>query len=134
MDLRTLSDEFTQVGQALIDNEPCLEHIRESEAVILFLTSQHKKVNAGKLVYAQCERVPDKYKWGIPCDFTVTVFEGAVEKFTCEQKKILLLHELLHVGIDHNENGEKYSVVPHDLEDFKMIIDRFGVDWDKTDE
>ena len=111
MDLRTLSDEYTQIGQTLIDNEPCLEHIRESEAVILFLTAQHRKVNADKLVY-----------------------EGAVESFSDEQKKTLLLHELLHVGIEHGENGEKYSIVPHDLEDFKMIIDRFGVDWDKTDE
>lgn len=134
MDIRTLSDEYTQIGQALIDEEPELSYIRESEAVILFLTSTHKKMNAGRMVYAQCEKVPDKYRWGIPCDFTITVFDGAVDKFTEEQKRILMFHELLHVGIRSDDTDESYYVRPHDLEDFKLIIDRYGVDWDNTDE
>ena len=38
--------------------------------------------------------------------------------------------ELLHVGIDADENGgERYSVRPHDLEDFRECVDRWGVDW-----
>ena len=53
-----------------------------------------------------------------------------VEGFTEEQKKILMHHELLHVGIQFNEDGsETYSVRPHDYEDFKEIIDRFGTEW-----
>jgi len=61
-------------------------------------------------------------------------FTPCVEGFTDKQKRILIFHELLHVGVDADEDGcEKYRTVPHDLEDFKLIIDRFGVDWDKTD-
>lgn len=134
MDTRTLSDEYTQIGQDLIDKEPELSYIRESEVVILFLSSPHKKTNAGRLVYAQCEKVPDKYRWAVPCDFTITVFNGAVVEFTEEQKRILMFHELLHVGVRSDDTKENYYVRPHNLEDFKLIIDRYGVDWDNTDE
>ena len=73
-----------------------------------------------------------KYKWGIPCDFTITVFEPNVEGMTDEQMRILIFHELLHVGITFNSDGtESYFIVPHDLEDFKLIVDRYGTDWSK---
>ena len=41
---------------------------------------------------------------------------------------------MLHVGIEENEDGtENYSVKPHDLEDFKLVIDKFGTDWANLD-
>ena len=73
--------------------------------------------------------MPDKYKWSIPADFIITVFEPNVENFTEEQIRILLFHELLHIGIEEDGNEEKYYVRPHDLEDFKLIIERFGIEW-----
>jgi hypothetical protein len=37
------------------------------------------------------------------------------------------------IGIEFNADGsETYSVKPHDLEDFKLIIDRFGTDWSEV--
>jgi hypothetical protein len=46
------------------------------------------------------------------------------------QMGILLFHELLHIGIEPGPDGEEtYSVNHHDLEDFKVIIDRYGTDW-----
>lgn len=74
----------------------------------------------------QCE-----YKWGIPCDFTITIFEPNIIGFSEYQLRILLFHELLHVGYDLEED-RKY-IKPHDLEDFKIIIDEFGTDWAKVD-
>lgn len=79
----------------------------------------------------QCEKVAEKYKWGIPCDFTITIFEPNIVGFTEEQIKILLFHELLHVGYD--PEGERLYVKPHDLEDFKLIINEFGTDWAQVD-
>lgn len=100
----------------------------------MYLSSNHRKGHDGKKVFAQCEKVPQKYKWGIPCDFTITVFEPNIIGLSDEQIKILLFHELLHVGIEPNADGsETYTCVPHDLEDFKLIIDRFGTDWAKVD-
>lgn len=119
----------------LIQSEDALVDIANSQATIIFLSSEHKKVSSGKKILGQCEKVADKYKWGIPCDFTITVFEPNVIGFTEEQLRILIFHELLHVGIEYNADGtETYSIKPHDLEDFKLIIDRFGTDWSKVDE
>ncbi len=134
MDRRTLNEVYTEIGNDLIQNEDTLINIRNSQATIAFLSSEHKKTGNSKTIFAQCEKVADKYKWGIPCDFTITVFEPNVVNFTEEQIRILLFHELLHVGIEFNSDGtETYSIVPHDLEDFKLIIDRYGTSWCVTD-
>ena len=57
------------------------------------------------------------------------MFEPNVERFTEEQIRILLLHELMHVQITKDGNEEVYSVRPHDVEDFREIIERYGMDW-----
>ena len=134
MDRRTLNEKYSEIARELIETEDALLDIRNSQATIVYLSSEHKKKTGDKLVLGQCEKVADKYKWGIPADFTITVFEPNIEGFTDEQLKMLLFHELLHVGIEFNADGsETYSIKQHDLEDFKLIIDRFGTDWSKTE-
>ena len=130
MEKREISEEYAKIAQEVIETEESLIDIRNSQATIIYLTSESKKTNKGKAVCGECEKVPDKYKWSIPADFTITVFLPNVENFTEEQKRILIFHELLHVGIEFNNDGsETYSVRPHNYEDFKEIIDRFGTDW-----
>jgi len=132
MDNRHIDDEYCKIGQELIDTQSELDYIKVSNATIIFLSSDYEKRSNKKKIYGQCEKVADKYKWGIPCDFTITVFEPNVEGFTKEQIKILLFHELLHVGIDFTDDGEKYYINPHDLEDFKTIIDLYGTNWSEV--
>jgi hypothetical protein len=135
MDTRRINEEYTAIGNDLIQTEDALQHIRNSNVQIIYLSSEHKKTGSHKIIHAQCEKVAEKYKWGIPCDFTITVFEPNVVDFTDEQIRILIFHELLHIGIEVDDDGEEhYSCVPHDLEDFKLIIDRFGTEWDKVEE
>ena len=133
MDNREISEEYAEIGARVIEEEDSLIDLRNSQATIVYLTSE-KQMNAkGKVVCAECEKVPDKYKWSIPADFTITVFLPNVEGFSEEQKRILMFHELKHVGIVFNADGsETYSTVPHDYEDFKEIIDRYGTDWSKV--
>lgn len=130
MDSRSINEHYAEIGMELIQNEEALTNIKISNATIVFLSSEHRKTNKGKLVLGQCEKVQEKYKWGIPCDFTITLFDPNLEGMTEEQIKIVIFHELLHVGIDFASDGsENYYIVPHDLEDFKLIIDRFGTEW-----
>ena len=129
MDNRTISEKYTKIAQELIETEPSLAHIRGSRVTIVYLSSEHEKKETGKIVGGQCEKIPVKYKWAVPCDFTITVFEPNVERFTDEQIRILLLHELMHVGIRMDGNEEEYYVVPHDVEDFKEILERYGIGW-----
>ena len=132
MDNRTISEEYAEIGQKLIQTEPSLAHIRDSQVTIVYLSSEHEKKEGGKIIFGLCEKVPAKYKWAIPCDFTITVFEPNVERFTEEQIQILILHELMHIGIATDGNEETYTVIPHDVEDFKEIIDRYGIGWNNT--
>lgn len=122
-DKRTVSEYYTQLAKKLIETEEELAYLREPPITIVYLESSHKKRSGGRATLGQCEKVQEKNKWGIPADFTITIFEPNVRGMSEEQLRIVMFHELLHIGDDF------ISVRPHDLEDFKYIIDRFGVDW-----
>jgi hypothetical protein len=133
MDSRQIREEYAEIAAKIIEEEPLLTDIANSHATIIYLGSDNPKTGKGKTIFAECEKVQEKNKWAIPCDFTITVFEPNTTDFTPEQMRILLFHELLHVGIEFTEDGqEKYSIRPHDYEDFKEIIDRYGTEWSET--
>lgn len=134
MDIRTQNEEYSNIAGELINSEPALEYIRDSEVTIVYLSSEHEKKKNGKIVFGECEKIQDKYKWAIPADFTITLYEPNIEDFTPEQIKILLFHELLHVGIRVSDSGyDDFYVKPHDIEEFKLIADRFGIGWADDD-
>lgn len=133
MDNRIIREEYAEMAAKIIEEEPLLTDIANSHATIIYLGSDNPKTAKGKAVCGECEKVQDKNKWAIPADFTITVFEPNVAGFTEDQMRVLLFHELLHIGIEFTEDGqEKYSIRPHDYEDFKIIIDRYGTDWSKV--
>lgn len=134
MDSRQINEHYAEIAKELIETEPALAYIKESAATIIYLSSEHEKKGDGKKILGQCEKIQEKYKWSIPCDFTITLFEPNIEHLNDEQIKVVIFHELLHVGIKPNADGtEDYSIRPHDLEDFRLIIERFGVDWADDD-
>lgn len=67
----------------------------------------------------------DVFKAYLPYDFTITFYERNTGFINENQLKVLILHELKHVGI-----GMKgLKITPHDIEDFKDIITEYGIDW-----
>ena len=134
MEHRQINKNYEEIAQELIDNEPELAYIKNSQVKIAFLESdQAKKADKDKLVLGECEKVAAKNKWAINYDFTITLFRNNLIGLTLDQIRIVLFHELLHVGIEPGpDNTEIYSVRKHDLEDFKIIIDRFGTDWSRN--
>ena len=133
METRVIREEYAEMAKRIIDEEPSLTDIANSQATIIYLGSDNPRTTKGKTIYAECEKVQDKNKWAIPCDFTITVYEPNTVAFTEDQMRILLFHELLHVKIEFTEDGqEKYGIRPHDYEDFKEIIDRYGTEWSST--
>ena len=128
-DIRKINEHYTELAAELLKTESELQYIANSNATIIYLSSQAERRTKGKITYGECEKVPTKFKWSVPADFTITVFEPNIKDFSDEQIKILLFHELLHVGIEIDGDEEKYFIRPHDLEDFKLLIDRFGTEW-----
>ena len=54
-------------------------------------------------------------------------FPPVYDTLTTEQQKIVVEHELMHIPVD-----EKHHLVPHDVGEFKVIIDKYGLDWFET--
>ena len=131
MEHRAINNNYRAIAEALIDQEPELAYIKDSRARIAYLESDStKKDGKDKMVLGECEKVQAKNKWAIDYDFTITLFKNNLVGLSEEQIRIVLFHELLHVGIELGPDGdETYSVNKHDLEDFKVIIDRYGTDW-----
>ena len=121
---------YEEIGRMLIKREPSLAHIAGSKARIAFLSSDCAKKSKGRTIFGECEKVPAKYAWAFPYDFTITLFEPNVDNFDMKRLEVLLLHELMHVGIEVDDDGEEhYSLIPHDYEEFQEIAQRFGTDW-----
>lgn len=132
MEKRFLRDEYKRIGEELILTAPELDKLRESAVNIVFLGSDYEKKSNGRTVFGECEKIPGKYRWAIDYDMAIIVYEPNVERFSSKQFKILLLHELMHIGVKEDGNEETYYVVPHDIEDFRAIIDKYGMDWAET--
>lgn len=132
MEHRQINDKYEGIAEKLIETEPELAYIKNSSVKITYLESDaNKKSDKEKIVLGECEKVQAKNRWAIDADFTITLFTPNIAGLSDEQIKIVLFHELLHVGIGCGDEGEVYHVKKHDLEDFKYIIDRFGTDWAK---
>lgn len=126
---RSINAEYAEIAKDLIEKESLLVDILHSDVTIIYLSSDKEKKSKGKLVLGECEKINPKYKWAIPCDFTITLYEPNIVNLSKDQLQILIFHELLHVGIEEKNGDIHYSVRPHDIEDFRTIIDRFGLDW-----
>ena len=133
MEVRAINDNYRLIAEQLINSEPELSYIKESSVQITYLESnQPKKADKDKVVLGECEKVADKNRWAITSDFTITLYEPNLYGLSDEQIKIVLFHELLHIGIQWGDNGECYYVRKHDLEDFKVIIDKYGTNWSEV--
>jgi len=136
MENRKLSEYYEKIGLDVIAGCEMMElhrrAMRSGDLRIIFLESDRTKSSACGTVYADCRKVPDSDRWAIDADFVITVYTPNVEdaEFTDAQKRILIMHELLHVGLTPKENGGwKKFLVPHSIQEFYYIARKYGPDW-----
>ncbi len=120
-----VADDLEELGNRVITVMPELYVIREYDVKIGYVRSYERKTGKGKEILADCRKVTGTYTAYLPFDFVVTFYETNTYHMSDNQKKILMLHELRHIGI--GDRGLK--IEPHDVEDFKDILLRFGMDW-----
>ena len=128
------SQKYKKIGQRLIRNIPDLKWIREMGIRIAYLSSDEEKKKNKRIIHAECTKVDEKYSWCCRYDFFITVYEPNIEYFTDQQIDILMEHELRHVGIDYSGKEPKFYIVPHDIEEFWSIIDKYGLLWSANEE
>lgn len=125
-----VDDSLRQLGEALIKVMPELNIIRDFDVKIGYVLSYEQKRAKGRAINAECRKVNGSYNAYLPFDFIVTFFEPNIYHMTENQKKVLMLHELMHIGI-----GEKgLRIEPHDIEDFSTILKKFGLEWNGFDQ
>lgn len=124
-----LSDDLAVLGEDVIRAEPSLRWILQADIRIGFMVSDKEKKKSGKPVLGDCRLVSEPWNAFCPFDFLITVYLGNTAGMTDRQLQILLHHELLHVGMDERNGEPVYKVNPHDIEEFREIADRYGIDW-----
>ncbi|MCQ2507250.1 MAG: hypothetical protein MJ097_00505 [Dorea sp.] len=128
--MREKNNKYRYIGQRLIRSEPDLQHIKDYGIKIAYLESDEEKIENHKVIMADCTLVSKKYKWCCPYDFFITVYEPNIRELSEKQIEVLILHELHHVGVDDTKMEPKPYIVPHDVEEFTDIINRYGLYWD----
>lgn len=122
-----INDEYTAIAEEII-KEPDFDEVRDYASFVV-LSSEEEKTKNKQVVYGECKLVPKLYKLFCPYDFLIIIYDVNAASFSPEQMRILIEHELRHMGYDLEGNEPTPYIVPHDYEEFKQIMDKYGIDW-----
>lgn len=124
-----IAPDLEELGDKVLSHFPEFNHILNSDVRIGYLKSYDTKKANGKTVFAECRIVKGVWTAYLPFDFIITFFWPSIHGMSDNQLKILMLHELKHIGL----NYKGYYLVPHDIEDFRDILTKYGLDWSELD-
>lgn len=118
------SDKIKEIGERVLKEER-YKYIVDADIRIGYMIADDDKTVKNKTRYADCTKVADLYKALVPYDFLITFYPSAQELDIVHQERVMR-HELMHIGI--KSDGKLY-IEPHDVEDFREMIARYGVGW-----
>ena len=119
------SKDLAELAKVVIAENADLKHLDNPSLRIVYMYCDKDKTSNGKKVYADTTKLNDKTKAVAGCDFIITFYKQICSTLDEAKMKILMYHELRHVGF---KDG-KFSIVPHEVEDFKNIVERHGMNW-----
>lgn len=87
--------------------------------------------NIAKTTAATCTLASNMVNFFGECDFIISASGDLWDALSPDLRSILMFHELLHVVCTQNEKtGDwKFSLREHDVQEFKEIINLYGIDW-----
>lgn len=121
-----VDEKLKALAATVMEKRKDLKKLAVPECRIAYLRSDKKKTSHGRMVFADTEKLTDKVKALTPFDFIITFYDPACAALNDEQMEVLMIHELKHVGY---EPGKPFFIIPHDVEDFRDVINDFGLDW-----
>lgn len=123
------SEYYRKLGNEVISEHKDLEWLIVRNVRIDYIVSGKEKKRHGADVFGECKKIEEIYQLYTPFDFLVIIYAPNIIELSDEQKKILLYHELLHIGIEEKDGKLIFRINPHDVEDFRKVIDQYGIDW-----
>lgn len=130
--MRKQSAKYRTLANHLIRTRDDLQYIKDFKIKIAYLECNEEKKKNRRIILADCTKVSPLYEWCCKYDFFITVYTPNIELLSDEQMRILMLHELYHVGVDNDGEEPKFYCRPHDIEEFDAIIKEFGLHWEET--
>ncbi len=84
-----------------------------------------------KNVAGRCRLVYNEYTLMTDVNYLITFSGELWGRLTDTQKELLVAHELMHIlkVTDDEGNFKRFGICKHDVEDFRYLITKFGVDW-----
>jgi DNA-binding Lrp family transcriptional regulator len=119
------AEDIRELAEQIIKRIPELSIITDFNIKVGYVRSFERKIKDGQVVFGECRKVSKTYGAYLPYDFIITLYEPNIALLTDNQIKILLWHELKHIGI--GDRG--FMVNPHEIEDFLSITDAHGTRW-----
>jgi len=121
------SDYYKDLAEEVIEEHVDLQWLWNVR--IDYMTSTKTKTSQGMAVYGECIKVKEWMQVYIPHDFVIVIYEVLADHLPREVQKRLLHHELLHIGSSEKDGELIYKTNPHDVQDFRAIINEYGLDW-----
>lgn len=113
------------MARRIISRVPELAFIRELDIKVGYVRSFERKTKDGREVMGDCRKVNVVYGAYLPYDFVITFYDTNVGHLSDNQLKLLMWHELKHIGV--GDRG--FIISPHEVEDFYSIIDEHSTRW-----
>lgn len=111
--------ELDDLGKKIKD-----EMVWEDKPNIKFLM----KVTDKSEFIGQISKVTGKWKFLTEYDYVVEVWNEYWEKASAGQKEAVIYHELCHVLCEIDDDGNtRWNLKKHDIEEFKAVVQRYGV-------
>ena len=133
MDKTKYSEAWAEIGQSVIDEfaKDKFKSIVDLGISIGYVLSEKSKGTKDNKVLAECIPVrQDHTKQFNPHHYLIKIYEPNVKYMNDKQKRILMEHELMHIKARLNDDDEiEAGTIAHDVQDFKDIIDKYGIDW-----
>lgn len=122
-----VSDEVAAVAAAVIAGDPRFRDVDQAHGGLYrvgyaLLWGEDPESQGGLHAWAKCIKAPRVWANLGPLDLVVMVNQRVWAHLSEQQRKAIVTHELLHVGV--GETGPK--MLDHDIEEFAMVARQYG--------
>jgi len=125
------SDSIREIGEGIIKAVKYnLRELATYRIRISYLWGKAEKKKNGRIVFGECIRESGRTAFFAECDYTIVIYAGSIRDYclTNWQMQALVYHELRHVLIDIDDDGEvALKIIGHDVEMFYDEIRHFGL-------
>ena len=115
MEFKEAGEEFLPMAKELYEKHKSDLHLSVEPEEVMFLRSDSKRK-----AFAYCKRVTDEYVLLTDKKYFIVIINKYFDLLkTEEQKKYVILHEMMHLFQD--EDG-KYKLLDHNLKEFRELL------------